>query len=45
MDTEVTVILGPSVVYGDIYRFISTRDEAGVIEVWDPNEEYWLKVW
>lgn len=45
MNTEVKVILGPSIVNGDIYRFISTRDESGIIEIWDPNEKYWLKVW
>lgn len=45
MELNINVILGPSIVDGDIFRFISTSNESGVIETWDYENEFWIKVY
>lgn len=44
MTLNVNVILGPSIIDGDIYRFVSTKKENGIVEIWDSEQECWIEV-
>ncbi len=44
MDLNLNVVLGPSIVNEDIYRFITTSKENGIIETWDDENECWVEV-
>lgn len=44
MSSEINILIGPSIVDGEIYRFISTNKESGLIETWNDDNQCWIEL-